>query len=224
MDFCKEECLGTSCGSNSESKAEHGGPIMNSDYAYGELLIESRRSWMGKQSTGAFIVVLDGRKAGKLLPEGSLAIELEAGEHTIKVRQWWYSSRSIEIAISAGKQETLIARSSRDEHFVRTFTRFLFLPWCALYLGGKESSMHLGPGNISVDTTPSDASQVSRVQQSRLSLFATGIVGFVGFLLILVGLHHNSVSLAMGITLVIVGLGLSIRAIVLERKVHDGFK
>ena len=102
--------------------------------ATGRIVIESDRHWFGDPRFGTFAVYLDHTRAGRLRPKDRLDIPCGAGSHVLRIRQWWYRSKLVQVTVSEGRTITLTADIPREGSLVRRVALFLFTPGQALSL------------------------------------------------------------------------------------------
>jgi hypothetical protein len=102
------------------------------------LNVSTDRTWFGEPRLGAFVVSLDGKRAGTLPPRGQLVLHCAAGRHVLRARQWWYSSPRLEIELSAGSHADVRVDVIREGAFPSRMLRMIFTPWRALTLGRTD--------------------------------------------------------------------------------------
>lgn len=68
------------------------------------IILTAPRPWFGNQQLGGFVVSLDGKKAGTLMPQGSLELRCESGCHRLRARRGWYFSPPMELDLAPGEQ------------------------------------------------------------------------------------------------------------------------
>lgn len=88
--------------------------------------------WQGDQRLGAMTVYIDGKVAGRVLPENEFRTGISAGTHTLRVRQWWYASKNISVASAEG--ETVVVWASRPSASFRAAARLVLRPRKSLTL------------------------------------------------------------------------------------------
>jgi hypothetical protein len=104
----------------------------------GRIVVESDRDWFGDPRFGTFAVYLDHARAGRLRPRDRLELRCAVGGHVLRIRQWWYRSKPVQITVSEGRTITLTADILRDGNLMRRMAIFLMTPSQALSL--KEAS------------------------------------------------------------------------------------
>jgi hypothetical protein len=104
------------------------------DVSSGHIVIESHRQWFGDQRLGTFTASLDGSRVGKVPPEGRVDLLCEPGHHVVRIRQWWYRSKPMQVDVPAGHVVTLNADIPRSGNLVARMVTFIFTPWRALSL------------------------------------------------------------------------------------------
>ena len=102
--------------------------------ATGRIVIESNHYWFGDPRLGTFAVYLDHTRAGRLRHKDRLELPCAAGNHVVRIQQWWYRSNRIQVAVSEGQSITLTADIPRDANLMRRMALFLFTPSTALCL------------------------------------------------------------------------------------------
>ena len=106
--------------------------------ATARIVVESDRDWFGDPRLGTFAVYLDHVRAGRLRPKDRLELRCAAGGHVLRIRQWWYRSKPVQVTVSEGRTITLTADIPRDGNLIRRMAIFLFTPSQVLSL--KEAS------------------------------------------------------------------------------------
>ena len=90
----------------------------------------TNRDWHANPRLGELIVYLDGRNVGRLPRPGRLRVPCESGDHMLRIRQWWYLSPRLPVALTDGEQVTIEADFA-CQSLSRRFLRFTFVPWRA---------------------------------------------------------------------------------------------
>lgn len=108
-----------------------------SDAPSAHVVVESPRKWFGDQRLGTFTVSLDHTKVGKLPPKGRLELLCPAGSHVVRIRQWWFRSRPLQIIASEERPVVLIADAVRGGNLFARMGVFGFSPGRALTLVEK---------------------------------------------------------------------------------------
>ena len=96
---------------------------MNS-HATGTIEIFRDRQWAGDPRLGTFTVYLDGVRAGMVRPLDKATIAVGGGMHAIRIRQWWYRSPTVTVAVQEGQR----VRFRADAPKGRAGLRLLFHP------------------------------------------------------------------------------------------------
>ncbi len=96
------------------------------------IKLRTPRPWFGNQQLGAFVISVDRKRAGVLMPEGSLDVRCSAGRHRLSARQWWYRSPSIELDLGCGDVAELSVDLVHRDSVFRRFLTLMFLPWRGL--------------------------------------------------------------------------------------------
>lgn len=102
---------------------------MDSD-ATGTIEVFQDRQWAGDPRLGTFTVYVDGVRAGKVRPLDTVSFPVTGGTHSIRIRQWWYRSPTVTVAVDAGKRIRFRADAPRG----RAGLRLLFHPSASLSL------------------------------------------------------------------------------------------
>ena len=84
----------------------------------------TNRSWHANPRLGELIVYLDGRNVGRLPRPGRLLVPCESGDHMLRIRQWWYLSPRLPLALTDGEQATIEADFACRDSLSRRFLRF----------------------------------------------------------------------------------------------------
>lgn len=98
------------------------------------LILTSPQPWFGNQRMGAFVVSVDGAKAGTLMPQGSIEVSCSAGHHVMRARQGWYRSTSLDLDLHPGTETRVSVEVTRQGSLIRRFFVLMFLPWRAIQL------------------------------------------------------------------------------------------
>lgn len=98
------------------------------------IMVFQDRAWFGDPRLGAFVLSIDGRRAGVVRVQDSLTVSLQPGQHALRIRQWWYRSPAVSLDISAAQHVRLRADIDRTTGGFRRWLRFMFTPWKALVL------------------------------------------------------------------------------------------
>ncbi len=104
----------------------------------GRIVVERNRDWFGDPRFGTFAVYLDHARAGRLRPKDRLGRRCAAGGHVLRIRQWWYRSKPVQVTVSEARTVTLTADILRDGNLMRRMAILLLTPSEALSL--KEAS------------------------------------------------------------------------------------
>jgi hypothetical protein len=93
------------------------------------IVLTTPRSWFGNPQLGAFAVSLDGKRAGALMPMGSLELSCTSGRHLVRARQWWYNSSPFELELAPGETAQLKVDLVRRDSLLMRWLTLVFLPW-----------------------------------------------------------------------------------------------
>jgi hypothetical protein len=102
--------------------------------ANASVTVFQERSWFGDPRLGAFVLSIDGKRAGVVRLQDSLTVAIQPGPHTFRIRQWWYQSPAVNLDVSLDHSMRLKADIDRSLSAFRLWLRFLFTPWKALTL------------------------------------------------------------------------------------------
>ena len=91
------------------------------------------RSWFGDPKLAVFSVYVDKKRVGKVPLQSSVRFPVAPGQHRLRVRQWYYGSRPVEVTVAAGETLRYRADVPRGEG-VRGAVRMAFNPAHCLVL------------------------------------------------------------------------------------------
>lgn len=100
-----------------------------------EIVVTSDRAWFGDPRLGSYVVYVDGSRVGVLRPRGRVSSSVAAGSHRVRVRQWYYLSPTLDVAV--GEHETVVLQADmrdRQRSVFRRMAAFMFQPWRSLVL------------------------------------------------------------------------------------------
>jgi hypothetical protein len=100
----------------------------------GTVTVFQDRSWSGDPLLGAFVLSVDGRRAGVVGVQESLTVGVPPGYHRVRIRHWWYKSGVVELDLSADRAVRMRADIDRSKGAFWGWMRFMFTPWKALML------------------------------------------------------------------------------------------
>ena len=103
------------------------------------LEVWTNRNWHANPRLGELIVYLDGRNVGHLPRPGRLLVPCDSGDHTLRIRQWWYLSPQLPLTLSDGEQVTIEADFACRDSLSSRFFRFMFVPWRAWSLNAPDT-------------------------------------------------------------------------------------
>ena len=106
-----------------------------------EIVVENRRDWFGNPRLGAFVVYVDGKRAGAIQSSQVLRSPCTPGRHVVRIRQWWFGSPSIAVETGSAGSVHLFADGPITGGFVSRFVTAIFSPGRALRLGLDGSSV-----------------------------------------------------------------------------------
>jgi hypothetical protein len=182
------------------------------------IVVVNARKWFGDQRLGAFHVTLDGKKAGVAFPLDFLEMECATGQHTVRVRQWWYRSEPVVVETTAGQELRLVADVPRDRNLTVVMARMLFRPSRSLSLR-RPGVMPTLTATPDLRTRPNRGrDRVDRSKRTHSSeMVIAGLAAFVGFVALPVTLHGGYRSVVAAI---VAGLALVVSATTAWVAVH----
>jgi hypothetical protein len=99
------------------------------------LVVENAYQWVGSAALGAFMVYVDGKRAGAATLGGQLRIQVDAGQHAVRVRLWWwYRSPTVRLTVGPGETRRLSADIPRQQMVLARIVRGIFDPFHSLSL------------------------------------------------------------------------------------------
>ena len=108
-----------------------GGQADDTTVAEASVEVWTKRNWHANPRLGELIAYLDGRNVGRLPRPGRLLVPCESGDHMLRIRQWWYLSPRLPLALADGEQVTIEADFACQDSLSSRFVRFMFVPWRA---------------------------------------------------------------------------------------------
>lgn len=105
------------------------------------IVLTTPRPWFGNQRIGAFVVSLDGKRAGTLMPQGSLELSCPPGHHRLRARQWWYLSPAVEVELAGGEVARFSVDLVRSGSMVTQGLRLMFLPWRGVAITAADARL-----------------------------------------------------------------------------------
>ncbi len=90
--------------------------------------------WAGDPRLGAFVVSVDGNRIGVAPVQGESSSEVSAGRHTVRIRQWWFRSPSVQVDVASGQVVRLRADNDRSVGVPRRMGRMFVHPFRSLTL------------------------------------------------------------------------------------------
>ena len=100
----------------------------------GTVVVFQDRHWAGARWLGSFRVTIDRRPAGTVPVSSELTMEVTSGRHSVRVRQWWYRSPSLDIDVPGGGTIRLRADIARTAGAVQRMARMILRPSHSLTL------------------------------------------------------------------------------------------
>jgi hypothetical protein len=192
----------------------------------GRIEIYQDRMWVGRANMAIFNVYVDKKHVGKVPLRSSITIPVRPGTHRVRVRQWYYGSRPLEVPVAAG--ETVRYRADVPSgQGIRGVARMLFKPSRSLVMVKSDvlSSTGVTPEARSAIRVaplgrPEDADITAGQAQVRRSVVIGGLIALVGFTLIAIGLPETPALAIVGAVVVAAGLAWNIRTMVQARRLH----
>ena len=100
----------------------------------GTIQVFQDRKWFGDPRLGAFVVYIDGKRAGVARVSGHMTSQVASGRHSVRIRQWWYRSPSFEVNVVGDENVRLRADIPRSIGFARGMARAILRPSSLLVL------------------------------------------------------------------------------------------
>lgn len=122
--------------------ANEGGRVADQRTVHeGWLVVVNDYQWVGNPLLGAFRIYADGKQAGVALPGGDdLNVPVEPGQHTLRVRLWYYLSPRVDVNVQPGETLRFHADIPRTLPLWRRMTRALVHPFHSLALARDNQS------------------------------------------------------------------------------------
>ena len=99
------------------------------------LVVENAYQWVGSAAFGTFAVYVDGRRAGVAPLGGRLRLRVDSGQHTVRVRLWWwYRSPTVRVTVGPGETRRLSADIPRQQMVLTRIVRGILDPFHSLSL------------------------------------------------------------------------------------------
>jgi hypothetical protein len=174
----------------------------------GTVVVFQDRMWFGNPKQGAFVVNVDGKRAGVAPVNGELVVAVTPGSHQIRVRQWRFRSPAVEITVGGGETVLLSADIPRSLGFAARMALFLTRPSKCLVLARADAL----PSSIR------RAEVRSTSEGARKGMALEGVLCFIGAVLVINGLNHKPALIATGAVLFVVGTALGIASVVRARR------
>ena len=100
----------------------------------GVLVVFQDRKWVGDLRLGAFTVAIDGVRTGVARVQGEVSAQVSPGRHTVRIRQWWYRSPSVDVDVPEGQTVRMRADVDMSVGRARRVGRMLLRPSRSLTL------------------------------------------------------------------------------------------
>jgi hypothetical protein len=143
------------------------------------IVLTAPRPWYGNQQRGAFVISVDGKRAGIVMPQGTLSVACSAGRHRLRARQWWYRSPAVDVEAASGEVVRLSVGIAHRGSPVKGFLTLMFRPWRGLAITADQGNA-LPPGPT-----------VAETERSRRLQVMSGSAGLVGTIGGLIGLRSR---------------------------------
>lgn len=99
------------------------------------LVVENAYQWVGSAGLGAFVVYVDGKRAGVATLGGQLRVHVDSGQHNVRVRLWWwYRSPMVRLTVGPGETRRLRADIPRQQMVLARIVRGILDPFHSLSL------------------------------------------------------------------------------------------
>ena len=99
--------------------------------------IEIRRDGSMPESSGPYIVLIDGKIAGGVMPGHHLVLKVDEGDHTLALKSYWCGSKTVHVHVFRHSM------SSFDAMYNVTGLRAILAPWYVTL--GRKSFLKLVP-------------------------------------------------------------------------------
>jgi hypothetical protein len=99
----------------------------------GEIVVVNDYAWLGNPRWGGFTVAIDGQRVGTAPLGAQLRWPVEAGTHTVRIRQWHYKSPRLTIEVLPGTPATVRANKPAGPVW-QAMLRLLLHPFNSLSL------------------------------------------------------------------------------------------
>jgi hypothetical protein len=98
------------------------------------LVVENAYQWVGSAGAGGFVVYVDGKRAGVATLGRQLRLRVDPGQHTLRVRLWWYFSPTVKLTVWDGQTRRFSADISRQHMVLARMARAIVDPLHSLSL------------------------------------------------------------------------------------------
>jgi hypothetical protein len=102
--------------------------------ATASLIVENAYRWIGSAVAGMFVVYLDGKRAGATPLGSQLMLHVDPGQHSLRVRLWWYLSPLVQLTVEPGQTRRFSADIPRQRMVLARIMRGMFDPFHSLSL------------------------------------------------------------------------------------------
>lgn len=98
------------------------------------LVVENAYQWVGTAGAGGFVVYVDGERAGVATLGRQLRLRVHPGQHTLRVRLWWYFSPTVKLTVEPGQTRRFSADIPRQHMVLARMARAIVDPLHSLSL------------------------------------------------------------------------------------------
>jgi hypothetical protein len=102
--------------------------------ATSSLVVQNAYQWVGSAGAGGFVVYVDGKRAGVAKLGSQLRMHIGPGQHTVRVRFWWYLSPVVRLTVAPGEIRRFSADIPRQRMVLARIVRGIFDPFHSLSL------------------------------------------------------------------------------------------
>lgn len=189
--------------------------------ASGFIEVYQDRAWFGDPKLAVFNVYLDKKRIGKVPLQSSVRLSVAPGQHRLRIRQWYYGSRPMDVTVAPGETKRFRADVPKKEG-VRGIGRMAFKPTRCLVVQPESGSAADIAASQPVPTQRS--SPLEGQEQVRQSMVIGGAMALLGFALIVIGLVGPTPLAIVGAVTVVIGVVWNVRTMMQARRVvreHD---
>jgi hypothetical protein len=98
------------------------------------LVVENAYQWVGSPGLAGLVVYVDGQRAGVAALGSQFMVRIDPGQHTARVRLWWYLSPTVVLTVEPGEIKRFSADIPRQRMIFARIAGGLFdpFPWLSL--------------------------------------------------------------------------------------------